>query len=151
MLLPVATEFDEESNTLYAETDELGTYCVLDMEVLMRNFGIEPDSVSTEIVTQQMYSAAVSEEDNTEDTPDDVYNIIFIIDDRSTVISSEQYASIEAQILEFAETIVAEKRDFTISIYKQSASDFIESCCKYNDVLILKTITTSPQEKYPLI
>lgn len=133
MLLPVATEFDEESNTLYAETDELGTYCVLDMEILMRNLGIEPnDSISTEIVAQQMYSAVYSEEDNTEEEPDDKYNIIFIIDDRSTVISSEQYAAIKAQILEFAETIVAEKRDFTISVYKQSASDFIESCCIYN-------------------
>lgn len=131
MLLPVATEFDVDSNTLYAETDELGTYCVLDMEVVMRNFGIEPDnSISTEIVSQQMYSAAVSEEDNAECVPDDKYNIIFIIDDRSTVISSEQYAAIKAQILEFAETIVAEKRDFTISVYKQSASDFINSCCK---------------------
>lgn len=131
MLLPVATEFDVDSNTLYAETDELGTYCVLNMEILMRNLGIEPDnSISTEIVSQQMYSAAVSEEDNAECVPDDKYNIIFIIDDRSTVISSEQYAAIKSQILEFAETIVAEKRDFTISVYKQSASDFIKRCCE---------------------
>ncbi len=36
MLLPVATEFDEENNTLFAETDELGTYCVLDLEVLLQ-------------------------------------------------------------------------------------------------------------------
>lgn len=46
MLLPVATEFDEESNTLSVETDELGTYCVLDMEVLMRNLGIKPEELS---------------------------------------------------------------------------------------------------------
>ena len=56
MLLPVATEFDENNNTLYAVTDELGTYCVLDMEILMRNLGIEPEeSISVETVERIMY------------------------------------------------------------------------------------------------
>ncbi len=32
MLLPVETFFDEENNTVYAKTDELGTYCLMDME-----------------------------------------------------------------------------------------------------------------------
>lgn len=36
MLLPVATQFDEENNILYAETDDLGTYCLLDMEILLQ-------------------------------------------------------------------------------------------------------------------
>ena len=126
MLLPVATEFDEESNTLYAETDELGTYCVLDMEVLMRNFGIEPDELrDTKTFSRKMYSAvAYSENNGATDSSEDKYNIIFIIDDRESVITSEQYSAIKKQILEFAETIITEKRDFTISIYKQSAFDF---------------------------
>ena len=132
MLLPVATEFDVENNTLSAETDELGTYCVLDIEVLMRELGIEPeDGIATETVERVAYSAAVySEEDNTVDVIDGDYNIIFIIDTRSTVISEEQFDAIKEQILEFAETIVAEKRDLKISIYNQSASDFAKSCCK---------------------
>lgn len=132
MLLPVATEFDENNNTLYAVTDELGTYCVLDMEILMRNLGIEPEeSISVETVERIMYSAAVnSEEENIEDATDGEYNIIFIIDDRSTVISEVQFDNIKEQILEFAETIVAEKRDLKITIYNQSASDFSENCCE---------------------
>lgn len=32
MLLPVETFFDDDNNTIYAETDELGTYCLMDME-----------------------------------------------------------------------------------------------------------------------
>ncbi len=65
MLLPVATEFDEENNILYAETDELGTYCVLDMEVLMRNFGIEPDELrDTKTFSRKMYSAATMASDD---------------------------------------------------------------------------------------
>lgn len=41
MLLPVKTQFDEENNTLYAETDELGTYCLFDMEILLQQLNIE--------------------------------------------------------------------------------------------------------------
>lgn len=132
MLLPVTTEFDEENNTLFAETDELGTYCVIDMTVLMQNLGIEPeDGITTETVERIAYSAVVySEEDNTKEVTDGDYNIIFIIDNRSMVISKEQFNAIKEQILEFAGTIVTEKRDLKITIYNQSASDFTKSCCK---------------------
>lgn len=33
MLLPIETVVDEENNRIYATTDELGTYCVMDMEL----------------------------------------------------------------------------------------------------------------------
>lgn len=32
MLLPIETVIDEETNTISATVDELGTYCVVDME-----------------------------------------------------------------------------------------------------------------------
>lgn len=38
MLLPVETKFDVENNILYAEVDELGTYCVMDLEVWLNSF-----------------------------------------------------------------------------------------------------------------
>ena len=41
MLLPIDTEFDEESGTLFAQTDELGTYCVMDLEIWLNNLGAE--------------------------------------------------------------------------------------------------------------
>ena len=41
MLLPIETKFDIENNTLYAEVDELGTYCVMDMEIWLNNLGVE--------------------------------------------------------------------------------------------------------------
>lgn len=71
MLLPVATKFDEKNNTLFAENDELGTYCVLDMEVLLQTFGVNPDGSKTEQVEMQMYAGV-----------NDGYNICFIIDIR---------------------------------------------------------------------
>ena len=41
MLLPIETQFDEVNNLIYAETDELGTYCVMDMEIWLDGLGLE--------------------------------------------------------------------------------------------------------------
>ncbi len=40
MLLPIETKFDMEHNTVYAETDGLGTYCIMDMELWLAGLGI---------------------------------------------------------------------------------------------------------------
>ena len=37
MLLPIETVIDEETNTISAMVDELGTYCVVDMEKWLSN------------------------------------------------------------------------------------------------------------------
>ena len=41
MLLPIETEFDVENGLLYAEVDELGTYCIMDMEIWLNNLGVK--------------------------------------------------------------------------------------------------------------
>lgn len=43
MLLPVETSYDEDSDTIYTETEELGTYCVMDMENWISSFGFEEE------------------------------------------------------------------------------------------------------------
>lgn len=40
MLLPIETKYDEETNTIYTEVDELGTYCIMDLEIWLSNLGI---------------------------------------------------------------------------------------------------------------
>lgn len=40
MLLPIETKFDMEQNTVYAETDGPGTYCIMDMELWLAGLGI---------------------------------------------------------------------------------------------------------------
>lgn len=120
MLLPVVTEFDADSNTLYAETDELGTYCVLDMEVVMRNFGIEPEGISTEVVIQQMYSAANLE--TNEKPKSDEYCVNFIIDVRKDALTLEQISSIKKAICEFAQEVFNSK--ITLRLITQEASSF---------------------------
>ena len=122
MLLPVATEVDEESNTLFAETDELGTYCVLDMEVLMRNFGIEPEEIVTETVTRQMYSAAPAAVNDT--SKSDKYFVTFIIDVRKGAFTSEQLSTILNEINKFVANSYLEQRDTTIRIVSQDATNF---------------------------
>lgn len=49
MLLPIETKFDMEHNTVYAETDGLGTYCIMDMELWLAGLGImgEQEEVRT--------------------------------------------------------------------------------------------------------
>ena len=50
MLLPIETKFEEGSNVIYAEVDELGTYCVMDVETWLYGLNMainEEDNVQT--------------------------------------------------------------------------------------------------------
>lgn len=44
MLLPIETKFDIENNIIYTQVDELGTYCIMDMEKWLKGLGIEPEN-----------------------------------------------------------------------------------------------------------
>ena len=50
MLLPIATTYDEENNRISTHVDELGTYCLIDMEKWYENLGITPDEYKSAIV-----------------------------------------------------------------------------------------------------
>ena len=45
MLLPLETQYGLDTNTIYADVDENGTYCVMDMEIWYDLFDLEPDAV----------------------------------------------------------------------------------------------------------
>ena len=47
MLLPIETEFDVENNQIFATTDELGTYCVMDMELWLASFEVPEEVYQT--------------------------------------------------------------------------------------------------------
>lgn len=134
MLLPVATEFDEESNTLYAETDELGTYCVLDMEVLMRNFGVEPGEISTQTVERKMYSAAPAT--NVTKPKSNKYNVTFVIDERSGYIPVER---IKSEINKFKDTVEIENSNVNVQIISQKQmslfGEYIVLTDKLSDII----------------
>lgn len=53
MLLPIDTQFDLENGTLFAEVDELGTYCIMDMEIWLKNLGVAvpiPENDDTNVI-----------------------------------------------------------------------------------------------------
>ena len=165
MLLPVATEFDEESNTLYAETDELGTYCVLDMEVLMRNFGIEAREISTQTVSRIMYSSSTSATGKSElkvvsAADNELVYITFIIDTRENGLTSEEFSSIKSQIEHFSKRADLYEHNFVIRLVTQEETNFekesydvIGEWDSYEFVksgLGLINQSTFKPEKYPL-
>lgn len=49
MLLPIETTIDEETNTVSATVDELGTYCVVDMEKWLHNLSEFAEGTSSEV------------------------------------------------------------------------------------------------------
>lgn len=65
MLLPVETQIDVENQTLTAETDALGTYCIMDMQVWLDSIGILPEDIaittSEPALSQTASSANTSE------------------------------------------------------------------------------------------
>lgn len=48
MLLPIETTYDEENKRVSTHVDELGTYCLIDMEKWNENLGITPDEYQSE-------------------------------------------------------------------------------------------------------
>lgn len=67
MLLPIETKYDLENNTIYTEVDELGTYCIMDMEKWLANLGIgineaEPILMSFEAEAVEDIAAEFNEE-----------------------------------------------------------------------------------------
>jgi len=57
-LLPVETYFDEENNRIYAYTDEMGTYCLIDMTILLSSWGYNP--------SEESEASAISEDEGEE-------------------------------------------------------------------------------------
>lgn len=46
MLLPIETSYDEENNRVYTHVDEVGTYCLIDMEQWFSLLGVDTSSTS---------------------------------------------------------------------------------------------------------
>ena len=46
MLLPIETQFDVDNNLIYADVDELGTYCIMDMEFWLNSFDIPQEEIA---------------------------------------------------------------------------------------------------------
>lgn len=100
ILLPIETFHDVENNRVYAYTDELGTYCLIDMEIWFKNLGIEPEAA-------QLQSAfKVSKGRN--------LDVIFAIYSNSTLLKYTKSELIDAAAAIFEET---EKQNVTARLH----------------------------------
>lgn len=54
MLLPIETFHDTANNRVYANTGELGTYCLVDMEIWLDSLGIEPQEKAPQARTMSL-------------------------------------------------------------------------------------------------
>ena len=96
MLLPVETQYDELSQTAYYETNELGSYCLMDMEIWLQSIGISPQDLSVE-VDPILYSDG-SEQMLTVD----------LLDETTKLDSSEEYAvNFEASVAQDSSDIIS--------------------------------------------
>jgi hypothetical protein len=64
MLLPVITTYDDKNNRVTAQVDELGTYCLIDVEKWFETLGIGPEAFTN--------SGGQTESQITDNTPIDV-------------------------------------------------------------------------------
>ncbi len=70
MLLPIETFHDVESGRVYTHVDELGTYCLMDMEVWLEGLDITSEENVSNEIAPVLYSArtySVDEENNEEE------------------------------------------------------------------------------------
>lgn len=72
LLLPIETNFDSSTNTISAKVDELGTYCVVDMNMWLYDLGIRSDNVKE----KQTFDLDDENEANTDDVPSPDYKPI---------------------------------------------------------------------------
>jgi hypothetical protein len=104
-LLPVETTFDISQNMMYTKTDELGTYCVMDMEIWLESLAggfedlIEAETetdkdtdensseislLSAGVMQEEMYLASKTDIIKRIDE-DEEFNVIFYVDIRETI------------------------------------------------------------------
>lgn len=63
MLIPIETQFDTVNNVVYTNVDELGTYCVMDMELWLNSFDVPEEEYQSTPMLMSLYpeDEAVSE------------------------------------------------------------------------------------------
>lgn len=68
MLLPIETFFDVENNVIYTNVDELGTYCIMDMELWLNSFDVPEEAYQSTPMLMSLLPENVATEFATEDS-----------------------------------------------------------------------------------
>ncbi len=128
MLLPIETFHDVTNNTVYAKTDRMGTYCLVDMEIFLDNISKELEIEETAEVEKSSASSQdmldndgylrynVNISNATAQYKDkDNFDVTFIIDEVN--YNQKKIQSIKEKILVTAEQIFDMSSDVNVRIY----------------------------------
>jgi hypothetical protein len=112
-LLPVETTFDISTNMMYTKTNDLGTYCVMDMEIWLESLtaGMETEAEpepDTETETVEVNTV----DDQGGSLPGNIYETASIVETvnpdnsvvRTTRLSSMALCDVDASVVTMAET-----------------------------------------------
>ena len=166
MLLPIDTQFDVENGTLFAEVDELGTYCIMDMEIWLNNLGVTlsiPEVNDTYYTSSPKYSPKKAPSTTTPSwTPTYVnapIDLVFILQSAGT--SSSNFNTEKSVISNFSQKVFNEYEDVRVYIieFNKDEADFckpnylqssnIQYLTQYSDVVsALGTITYTSESYY---
>ena len=166
MLLPIDTQFDVENGTLFAEVDELGTYCIMDMEIWLNNLGVTlsiPEVNDTYYTSSPKYSPKKAPSTTTPSwTPTYVnapIDLVFILQSAGT--SSSDFNTEKSVISNFSQKVFNEYEDVRVYIieFNKDEADFckpnylqssnIQYLTQYSDVVsALGTITYTSESYY---
>lgn len=103
MLLPIETKFDD-NNVIYAEVDEFGTYCIMDMEIWLNALGVEmPEEAS---ISSVKYAPGKPSNDYIADITTEPINLYFILQADGT---SESCFNEEKDLITYFFSYVIEK------------------------------------------
>ena len=145
MLLPVETKFDIANNLLYTDVDQLGTYCVMDMEKWLKGLGINPDGSQTtdnvqanatnnSLSGKPLQEESIQKSENTVTINNDFkgnstastnaldyVKVYFIIDTRKNSFDEETFSKIKENVIKSAEAIFAYSKNAEVYLITEYA------------------------------
>ena len=123
VILPVYTEYKSNENLVYAQVDEFGTYCLMDMEKLTQNIESNESQLEESIETFSLDDKPVvyanSSDVSWQNTIDKAaINVVFIMDIRDN-IDKESFDSIKSNVVKAASEILKESPSAKIYLMLQ--------------------------------
>lgn len=156
VLLPIETHHDVENNIVYAETAEMGTYCVLDMEIWFKNLGIDPISTDENIEVSHIelaYNspASLSDENslnNADATTREKVDLALCLDTR-TCVSSSEFSEMKQAIKDIVNLCYDNKLNVgDIYVYYQNKNTYQKKQVTNTNLSVLDSITRSVDAYY---
>ena len=171
VMLPIATNYDSEHNTISACADNLGTYCVMSLESLAEKASevtkSEISVMSLNETSPMVYSASNSANWQNSINKQNI-NVVFVLDTRNN-IDDETFENVKSNIIETAAKVIKESPKAKVFLilqhYDKKSTDnlgytvleskdniyFTDAKEIYNTIEMLDTNQTDQFHKYCIL